>query len=197
MMDCDTFLDGYSDFRDGMLAPPERVAFEAHLRDCASCARYDRVVAGGVKVLRDLPELTVADDFMDRLQHRLWHEQDDMAAARARRARGRPGRQAATAAVAAAASVAAVALVPGVYARMAPTVTMLPTAAASAPAQETPYRLAVDDGGAGQGAGLVARLEEVGVEVYPMPYGDVLYHAASTAAVSPYGDVLRHGVAAE
>ena len=56
MMDCGTFLDGYSDFRDGQLMLPDRVAFEAHLRECASCARYDRVVDGGVKVLRDLPE---------------------------------------------------------------------------------------------------------------------------------------------
>src|SRR5688500_8635447 len=144
MMDCDTFLDGYSDFRDGMLPLPERVAFEAHLRDCASCARYDRVVAGGVKVLRGLPELEVADDFMERLQHRPGNEQDDMAAARARRARGRPARRTAAVAVAAAASVAAVALVPGVYARLSPTVTMLPSAAARAPAPQEPYRLAAD-----------------------------------------------------
>jgi hypothetical protein len=193
MMDCGTFLDGYSDFRDGMLTLPDRVAFEAHLRDCASCARYDRVVDGGAKVLRDLPELEVSGDFMERLQHRIWHEQDDMAAARARHAR-RSSRRVAGVGMAAAASVAAVALVPGVYSRFAPTVTMLPSAAASAPAPEAPYRLASDHGA---GQGLAARLEEVGVEVYPMPYGDVLYHAASTAALSSPGDVMRHSVAGE
>lgn len=191
MMDCGTFLNGYSDFRDGLLTLPERVAYEAHLRECGSCARYDRVVAGGVKVLRDLPELEVSSDFMDRLQHRIWHEEDEMAAARARRVRRAPRR--ASVAVAAVASIAAVALVPGVYSRFAPTVTMLPSAAAKAPAVQPPYRLAADDGGS---AGLAAQLEEVGVEVYPMPYGDVLYHAASTAALSD-GDVLRHSVAAE
>jgi hypothetical protein len=167
MMDCGTFLDGYSDFRDGQLMLPDRVAFEAHLRECASCARYDRVVDGGVKVLRDLPELEVSGDFMERLQHRIWHEQDDMAAVRARRAR-RSSRRVAAAGMAAAASVAAVALVP--------------------------YRLAADHGA---GEGLAARLEEVGVEVYPMPYGDVMYHAASNAAFSSPGDVMRHSVAAE
>jgi len=192
MMDCGTFLDGYSDFRDELLTLPDRVAFEAHLRDCASCARYDRVVAGGVKVLHDLPEIEVAPDFMDRLQHRLWHEQDDMAAARARHAR-RSSRRVATAAAAAAASVAAVALVPGVYARLSPTVTMLPSAAASAPRAAAPYRLASDHAA---GQGLAARLEEVGVEVYPIPYGDVLYHSASNAAFSS-GDAMRHSVAAE
>jgi anti-sigma factor RsiW len=194
MMDCGTFLDGYSDFRDGQLTLPDRVAFEAHLRECASCARYDRVMDGGVKVLRDLPELEVSSDFAERLQHRLWHEQDDMAAARARRAR-RSSRRVAAAGMAAAASIAAVALVPGVYSRLAPTVTMLPSAAAKAPEVAPPYRLASDDGAE---AGLAARLEEVGVQVYPMPYGDVLYHAASTAALSsPGGDVMRHSVAAE
>ena len=193
MMDCGTFLDGYSDFRDGMLMLPERVAFEAHLRDCASCARYDRVVDGGARVLRDLPELEVSGDFMERLQHRIWHEQDDMAAARARRSR-RSSRRVAAAGMAAAASVAAVALVPGVYSRFAPTVTMLPSAAASAPAPQGQYRLASDEG---TGQGLAARLEEVGVEVYPMPYGDVLYHAASTAALSSPGGVMRHSVAGE
>lgn len=194
MMDCGTFLDGYSDFRDGLLTLPDRVAFEAHLRDCDSCARYDRVVAGGVKVLRDLPELEVAPDFMDRLQHRIWHEQDEMANARARRSR-RSSRRVAGAAMAAAASIAAVALVPGVYARFAPTVTMLPSAAAKAPAAQAPYRLAADHGA---GEGLAARLEEVGVQVYPDPYGAVLYHATSNAAISGWdGDVLRHSVAAE
>lgn len=194
MMDCGTFLEGYSDFRDGLLTLPERVAFQAHLRDCASCARYDRVVDGGVKVLRDLPELEVAPDFMDRLQHRLWHEQDDMAAARARRAR-RSSRRVAAAGAAAAATIVAVGLAPGMYARLAPTVTMLPSAAASAPEPEAPFRLAADHAA---GQGLAARLEEVGVEVYPMPYSDVLYHAASNAALSTgTGDVMRHSVAAE
>jgi hypothetical protein len=194
MMDCGTFLEGYSEYRDELLTLPERVAFQAHLRDCASCARYDRVVTGGVKVLRDLPELEVAPDFMDRLQHRLWHEQDDMAAARARHAR-RSSRRVAAGAVAAAACIAAIGLVPGMYARLAPTVTMLPSAAASAPEPEPPFRLAADHAA---GQGLAARLEEVGVEVYPMPYGDVLYHAASNAALSTgTGDVMRHSVAAE
>ena len=189
MMDCDTFLDGYSDYRDGLLAAAEHAAFDDHLAGCASCARYDRVVAGGVQVLRGLPEPQVSEDFMERLQHRLWHEQDDMAAARARRARQAP-RRAAAVAMAAAASIAAVALVPGVYSRLAPTVTMLPSVPATTPAAEAPYRLAADHGA---GEGLAARLEEVGVQVYPMPYGDVLYHTASTAAVAQYGGVHSAG----
>jgi hypothetical protein len=186
MMDCDTFLDGHSDFRDGLLMLPDRVAFQVHLRECDSCARYDRVVHKGVQVLRNQPQLEVSDDFMERLQHRLYHVDDEMANARNRRRRG-PVSRGAAAALAAAAAVAAVALVPQLYRGAAPTVTMLPTVAATAPVAETPaYRLA---NGPSASEGLAAQLEEVGVEVYPMPYGDVLYHTASYTGGSAHGSV--------
>ena len=187
MMDCDTFLDGHSDFRDGLLTLPDRVAFEAHRRECDHCARYDRVVAKGVQVLRARPELEVSDDFMDRLQHRLYHVEDEMAAARRRRG---PVSRGAVAALAAAASIAAVALVPRLYPGAAPTVTMLQPVAVTAPAPPaTAYRVASAPDAS---AGLAAQLEEVGVEVYPMPYGEVLYRTAS------YGGGMNHaGVLAE
>lgn len=186
MMDCDIFLDGHSDFRDGLLTLPDRVAFEAHLRECDHCARYDRVVDKGVQVLRDRPALEVSDDFMDRLQHRLYHVEDEMAAARRRRS---PVSRGAVAALAAAASVAAVALLPRLYPAAAPTVTLLQPVAAVAPAASTApaYRVASAPGAA---QGLAAQLEEVGVEVYPMPYGDVLYRTASYAGGASHGSVL-------
>jgi hypothetical protein len=183
MMDCDTFLDGHSDFRDGLLTLPDRVAFEAHLRECDHCARYDRVVDRGVRVLRDRPALEVSDDFMDRLQHRLYHVDDEMAAARRRRS---PVSRGAVAALAAAASIAAVALVPRLY--PGGTVTMLQPVAATAPASSAPaYRVA---SAPGSSHGLAAQLEEVGVEVYPMPYGDVLYRTASYTGGGSHGSVL-------
>ncbi|HST60155.1 MAG TPA: zf-HC2 domain-containing protein [Longimicrobium sp.] len=186
MMDCDTFLDGHSDFRDGLLMLPERVAFEAHLRECDHCARYDRVVDKGVRVLRDQPELEVSDDFMDRLQHRLYHVDDEMAAARRRRS---PVSRGAAAALGAAASVAAVALLPRLYAgAAAPTVTLLQPVAASAPAAAAPAYRTVSAPGSSQG--LAAQLEEVGVDVYPMPYADVLYRTASYAGAGSHGSVL-------
>jgi hypothetical protein len=188
MMDCDTFLDGHSDFRDGLLTLPDRVAFEAHRRECDHCARYDRVVARGVQVLRNRPELEVSDDFMDRLQHRLYHVDDEMAAARRRRS---PVSRGAVAALAAAASVAALALVPRLYPGAAPTVTLLQPVAATAPATATStapaYRVASAQDAS---QGLAAQLEEVGVEVYPMPYGDVLYRSASYAGGGSHGSVL-------
>jgi hypothetical protein len=184
MMDCDTFLDGYSDFRDELLTLPDRVAFQAHLRECDHCARYDRVVSKGVQVLHGRPELEVSDDFMDRLQHRLYHVEDEMAAARRRRS---PVSRGAAAALAAAAGIAAIALAPRLYPGAVPTLTMLQPVAATAPAPAPAYRVA---NAPEASAGLAAQLEEVGVEVYPMPYGDVLYRTAAYSDGSAHGSVL-------
>ncbi len=80
MVDCARFLDEYSEFRDGFLAPEESREFEAHLTSCPSCARYDRVVARGGHIFRDLPELQPSEDFAARLQHRIFHLEDEMRA---------------------------------------------------------------------------------------------------------------------
>ena len=71
MIDCADFLDRYSDFRDQLLGPADHADFEAHVADCASCSRYDRVVASGIETLLRLPEVAPSDDFADRLGHRL------------------------------------------------------------------------------------------------------------------------------
>lgn len=78
MVDCARFLDEYSEFRDGFLSPEESREFEAHLAACASCTRYDRVVDRGARVFRDLPELVPSEDFAARLQHRIFHLEDEM-----------------------------------------------------------------------------------------------------------------------
>lgn len=72
MVECAEFLDSYSDFRDGRLTADRVDRFEAHLRVCGSCARYDRVVGGGVQVFRTLPSLTPSPDFERRLLNRLY-----------------------------------------------------------------------------------------------------------------------------
>lgn len=71
MIDCCDFLDRYSDFRDGLLDGEDTEAFEKHLGSCDSCARYDRVVAGGIETLLRLPYVTPSPDFADRLGNRL------------------------------------------------------------------------------------------------------------------------------
>lgn len=78
MLDCSQFLEGYSEFRDGRLDAVLRGAFEAHIDDCAACARYHRVVLRGVEIFRELPQLTPSHEFQPRLQHRIFHLQDEL-----------------------------------------------------------------------------------------------------------------------
>ena len=87
MLDCAEFLEDYTDFRDGSLEAGRRVDFEAHLAACASCARYDRVLREGVELFRGLPEIEPSSDFLPRLQHRIFHVEDE-ARLRERRASG-------------------------------------------------------------------------------------------------------------
>ncbi len=76
IVDCPEFLDRYSDFRDDCLDAESRSAFEGHIRVCASCARYDRVVRNGVELFASAPEIEPSKDFYPRLQHRIFHLED-------------------------------------------------------------------------------------------------------------------------
>lgn len=78
MLDCSQFLEGYSDFRDGLLGDSVREAFQAHMAACQSCSRYDRVVCRGAELFRNLPQLECSDDFLPRLQHRIFHLDDEL-----------------------------------------------------------------------------------------------------------------------
>lgn len=77
MVSCIDFLRDYTDYRDGMLSAAGSAAMDAHLAACASCERYDEVVARGVRELRAVPELTPSDDFLPRLQHRIYHVEEE------------------------------------------------------------------------------------------------------------------------
>jgi hypothetical protein len=71
-MDCNDFLDQYSDYDDSLLGASELATFQAHLAGCASCARYDRVLRKGRMLARQLPPVQPRQDFGPRLQQRLW-----------------------------------------------------------------------------------------------------------------------------
>ncbi|HKK07646.1 MAG TPA: anti-sigma factor [Gemmatimonadota bacterium] len=75
-MDCTDFLEGYSDYLDGLLSSSESERFEAHRRECPRCARYDRVVQRGLKICRSLPDVDPSPDFLPRLRHRIYHLED-------------------------------------------------------------------------------------------------------------------------
>lgn len=72
MVDCETFLAEYSALRDGLVSEGLRVALEAHRDGCSACARYDRVIRGGTRLVREQPALEVSDDFLARLEGRLY-----------------------------------------------------------------------------------------------------------------------------
>jgi hypothetical protein len=124
-MDCQRFLEGYSDFRDGLLPFEAAVEFEIHLDACASCGRYDRVVRRGASLYRDLPAVEPSEGFGARLQHRI-HLEEEMQ---------EPGRSAsgipASAALSIAAAVALFAWLPVVREDGGPE--HLPAVAARAP----------------------------------------------------------------
>lgn len=71
MINCSEFLARYSEFRDHFLEVELHDAFVRHVELCDSCARYDRVVSGGIDTLLRLPELTPSEDFTDRLDLRI------------------------------------------------------------------------------------------------------------------------------
>ncbi len=82
MANCSDFLEDYSAFRDGLLTAQRSADFDAHLADCASCTRYDRVIGGGVELVREIGVLEPSEDFMNRLQHRIYHVEEEMRASR-------------------------------------------------------------------------------------------------------------------
>lgn len=98
-MDCAELLATFSDYRDRRLDPDERARIDEHLERCASCRRYRRVVDRGVLALRRLPVQPVPDDFRPRLQHRIFHLEDDEALNRRSSTSGTSGTAAVTMAV--------------------------------------------------------------------------------------------------
>ena len=71
--DCNRFLQEYSDYRDGALSVEQEAEFREHVAKCPCCARYDRVLRVGSDLLAHLPAEQPTDDFMPRLQHRLYN----------------------------------------------------------------------------------------------------------------------------
>ena len=70
-MTCSDFIQGFSDYVDGVAAPEESEAAEAHLEACESCRRYEHTYRRGVSLLRSFSDLTVRDGFEPELERRL------------------------------------------------------------------------------------------------------------------------------
>lgn len=119
-MTCRDFLAQHSEYLDERLDPLAAERIRTHAAKCPTCGRYDRVVRRGLRLVRQLPEVTPSPDFHARLQHRLFHVQEELAHERF-----------------AASGAAAALAIAGVIAFAAWSPLMRPTASEAAPAVAT------------------------------------------------------------
>lgn len=82
-MNCSEFRDRFSDYFDGTGEPSFVADADDHLAECEGCRRYRDVVSRGSELLRDLAPVAVSEDFLPRLQHRIYHIEDGPALGRA------------------------------------------------------------------------------------------------------------------
>jgi anti-sigma factor RsiW len=78
-MNCSDIVARFTDYLDGSLGERETATVREHLDECSSCRRYRNVLEHGAALLRSLPEPELREDFRPRLQHRLYHVDDEKA----------------------------------------------------------------------------------------------------------------------
>ena len=81
-MTCSEFHDRFSDYYDGTGDPSFLGEADVHLAACADCRRYHAILVQGSAILRSSPRVTVSEDFLGRLQHRIYHIDDATAIGR-------------------------------------------------------------------------------------------------------------------
>lgn len=72
-MDCQQFLDHFSEFLDGNTESESWGEMDRHRSGCEECRRYAHTLQSGLEVLKDLPPLEVTPDFQARLARRILH----------------------------------------------------------------------------------------------------------------------------
>jgi len=76
-MNCSEFVGRFTDYHDGLVSAEGRAAMDGHVAGCGACRRYVDVVEKGAALLRALPSPELREDFGPRLQHRLYHVDDE------------------------------------------------------------------------------------------------------------------------
>ncbi|MDX1492967.1 MAG: zf-HC2 domain-containing protein [Longimicrobiales bacterium] len=71
-MNCSQVVANFTDYLDGLASAEDAAAIERHLDGCPKCVRYREVLESGAELLRTLPEPELGEDFVPRLQHRLF-----------------------------------------------------------------------------------------------------------------------------
>lgn len=70
-MTCQDCINQATDFIDDALTPLQRARHASHLEQCTSCARYDRVLRRGIRLVHDMPQIQPSPGFRGRLHRRL------------------------------------------------------------------------------------------------------------------------------
>lgn len=70
-MDCEAFLEDYSDFLDRRFESHPLSEYTEHILGCESCAEYDRVVRRGLQLVRQLDPPDPNPSFKPRLRRSL------------------------------------------------------------------------------------------------------------------------------
>ncbi len=78
-MNCSQVVAHFTDYLDGTASAEEAGAIERHLDGCPKCVRYQNVLRNGSALLRTLPEPELCEDFVPRLQHRLFNVDNERA----------------------------------------------------------------------------------------------------------------------
>jgi len=81
-MTCAEFQNRFSDYYDAAGDAVFMAEASGHLDGCADCRRYRDVVEQGIQILKAVPSPSVSDDFLPRLQHRIYHIEDGSALTR-------------------------------------------------------------------------------------------------------------------
>lgn len=134
-MNCSQVVANFTSYLDGVASAEDTAAIERHLRECSECVRYENVLRHGAELLRSLPEPELREDFVPRLQHRLFHVDQE----RILREHGGSGAPALTV-LAMAVLLAVVAWSPVLFTGASPVVELEPIVVDRAPARAGPVR---------------------------------------------------------
>lgn len=75
MLSCKEVLARHSEYLDGELALADLEIWRAHLAACPPCARYDRILRKGVRLLSETPQVEPDPSFKLHLRYRLADEE--------------------------------------------------------------------------------------------------------------------------
>jgi hypothetical protein len=75
VLSCKEVLARHSEYLDGEMAPADSELWRAHFAACPPCARYDRILRKGVRLLAETPHVEPDPSFKLHLRYRIADEE--------------------------------------------------------------------------------------------------------------------------